>query len=43
VFAGPSGGIDAACMVVTAVQVMGQENVVGLILPEKESNPISRE
>ncbi len=40
---GLSGGIDSACMAALAVHAMGKENVVGLVLPEKESNPISSE
>jgi len=43
VVVGLSGGIDSACMVSIAVHAMGKENVMGLVLPEKESNPISRE
>jgi NAD+ synthase len=43
VIIGLSGGIDSACMVSVAVHAMGKEKVVGLILPERESNPISRE
>ncbi len=41
VVVGLSGGIDSACMCAIAVHAMGKENVVGLVLPEKESNPIS--
>ena len=41
VVVGISGGIDSACMVAIAVHAMGKENVIGLILPEKESNPVS--
>lgn len=40
---GLSGGIDSACMAAIAVHAIGKENVVGLVLPEKESNPISSE
>jgi NAD+ synthase len=40
---GMSGGVDSACMAAVAVHTMGKENVVGLILPEKESNPVSKE
>jgi NAD+ synthase len=43
VVVGLSGGIDSACIVSIAVHAMGKENVMGLVLPEKESNPISRE
>ncbi|MCK4558652.1 MAG: NAD(+) synthase, partial [Calditrichia bacterium] len=38
---GLSGGIDSACMAAIAVQTVGKERVVGLVLPEKESNPVS--
>jgi NAD+ synthase len=38
---GLSGGIDSACMAAIAVHTVGKERVVGLVLPEKESNPIS--
>jgi len=40
---GLSGGIDSACMAAIAVHTVGKERVVGLILPEKESNPVSAE
>ncbi len=40
---GLSGGIDSACMAAIAVQTVGKERVVGLVLPEKESNPVSAE
>ncbi len=40
---GLSGGIDSACIAAVAVHAMGKEKVVGLVLPEKESNPISSE
>ncbi len=43
IIVGLSGGIDSACIAAIAVHAMGKENVVGLILPEKESNPISSE
>jgi len=43
VIVGLSGGIDSAVMAALAVHALGPDNVVGLILPEKESNPISRE
>jgi len=43
VIVGLSGGIDSACMVAIAVEAMGQKNVIGLVLPEEESNPISSE
>jgi NAD+ synthase len=40
---GLSGGVDSAVMAAIAVRAVGKENVVGLILPEKESNPVSRQ
>jgi len=40
---GLSGGIDSAVMAALAVKALGKDRVVGLVLPEKESNPISRE
>ncbi len=40
---GLSGGIDSACIAAVAVHAIGNEKVVGLILPESESNPISSE
>jgi NAD+ synthase len=40
---GLSGGIDSACMAALAVYTVGKERVVGLVLPEKESNPVSAE
>lgn len=43
VIVGLSGGIDSACMAAVAVHALGKEKVVGLILPETESNPISSE
>ena len=43
VVVGLSGGIDSAVMTAIAVRALGKENVVGLILPEKESNPVSRQ
>jgi len=41
VVVGLSGGIDSAVMASLAVKAMGKENVFGLIMPEKESNPVS--
>lgn len=38
---GLSGGIDSAVMAALAVEAVEREHVIGLILPEKESNPIS--
>ena len=43
IIVGISGGIDSACIAAVAVHALGKENVVGLVLPEKESNPISSE
>lgn len=41
VIVGLSGGIDSACIAAVAVHALGKEKVVGLILPESESNPVS--
>ena len=38
---GLSGGIDSAVMAALGVEALGREHVIGLILPEKESNPVS--
>lgn len=38
---GLSGGIDSAVVSSLCVNALGKEKVLGLILPEKESNPIS--
>jgi NAD+ synthase len=43
VIVGLSGGIDSACIAAVSVHALGKEKVVGLILPESESNPISSE
>jgi len=43
VVVGLSGGVDSACMAAVAVHAMGRQKVIGLVLPEKETNPISRE
>ncbi len=43
VVVGLSGGIDSACIAAVSVHAMGKDKVIGLILPEKESNPISSE
>jgi NAD+ synthase len=43
VIVGLSGGIDSACIAAVAVHALGNEKVVGLVLPESESNPISSE
>ncbi len=41
IIVGLSGGIDSAVMAAIAAQALGKEKVVGLILPEAESNPKS--
>ena len=38
-----SGGIDSAVAVKLCCDAVGKENVLGIILPEKESNPQSQE
>jgi NAD+ synthase len=43
VIVGLSGGIDSACIAAVAVHALGNEKVIGLVLPETESNPISSE
>ena len=43
VVVGLSGGIDSAVMTAIAVRAVGKEKVVGLILTEKESSPLSRQ
>jgi NAD+ synthase len=43
VIVGLSGGVDSACIAAVAVHALGKEKVVGLILPETESNPVSSE
>ena len=40
---GVSGGVDSALIATLAVQALGPDHVFGLILPEKESSPSSRE
>lgn len=40
---GLSGGIDSASCAEFCVKALGKENVLGLILPEKDSNPVSKE
>jgi NAD+ synthase len=40
---GVSGGIDSAVIAALAVDALGSDRVFGLILPEKESSPSSRE
>ncbi|PKK84313.1 MAG: NAD(+) synthase [candidate division Zixibacteria bacterium HGW-Zixibacteria-1] len=43
IIVGVSGGVDSAVVAALAVRAVGKENVMGMILPEKESNPISAE
>jgi NAD+ synthase len=40
---GLSGGIDSAVVAELCVRALGKDRVLGLLLPEKESNPISLE
>ena len=40
---GISGGIDSAVVTALSVRAIGTDKVMGLILPEKESNPLSAE
>src|SRR5512136_2623004 len=40
---GVSGGVDSAVIAALAVNALGPDRVFGLILPEKESSPSSRE
>ena len=40
---GLSGGIDSAVVAELCVRALGRDKVLGLLLPEKESNPISLE
>lgn len=40
---GLSGGIDSAVVAELCVRALGKEKVLGLLLPERESNPISLE
>jgi len=42
VVVGLSGGIDSALVSTLSVKALGKANVLGVILPEKESNPISQ-
>jgi len=43
VVVGLSGGIDSAVAASLSVRAVGRERVFSLLLPEKDSNPISRE
>ncbi len=38
---GISGGIDSALTATLSVRALGKDKVLGVFLPEKESNPIS--
>ena len=38
---GLSGGVDSAVISELCVKALGRENVLSLIMPEKESNPVS--
>jgi len=40
---GVSGGVDSALIATLAVEALGPDHVYGLLLPEKESSPSSRE
>src|SRR5674476_282869 len=40
---GVSGGVDSALIATLAVEALGADHVYGLVLPEKESTPSSRE
>lgn len=40
---GISGGIDSALAAALCVKALGKDKVLGLVLPEKESNPVSAE
>src|SRR4030042_652406 len=40
---GLSGGIDSALSAALCVEALGKDRIFGLILPEKESNPVSAE
>lgn len=40
---GLSGGVDSALAAALSVRAMGKENVLGVILPERDSNPKSAE
>jgi len=40
---GMSGGIDSSCMAAIAAHAIGKAKVVGLVLPEAETTPVSSE
>jgi len=43
IIVGLSGGVDSAVMAELAVRAVGSKKVFSLILPERESNPVSRQ
>lgn len=43
IIVGMSGGVDSSCMAAIAVHAIGKAKVVGLVLPEVETNPVSSE
>ena len=40
---GISGGIDSACIAGLVVRAIGNENILGLIMPERDSDPKSKD
>ena len=40
---GLSGGLDSSVCAALSVRALGADRVVGILLPEKDSNPVSRE
>jgi len=40
---GLSGGVDSAVSAELCVRALGKERIIGLVLPEKDSNPISKD
>jgi len=40
---GISGGVDSAICSALCIKALGSDNVLGVILPEKESNPVSEQ
>ncbi len=43
VILGISGGLDSACIAGLSVRAIGNENILGLIMPERDSPPKSKE
>jgi len=43
IIVGMSGGVDSSCMAAIAVHAIGKAKVMGLVLPEVETNPVSSE